>query len=151
MSMQQEHPIYLALSSGDSLPYFPGNNATRFTTLLSVPLELSGVWYISLRDVVIHLTREASKALAGHILFDVFVSEASGAILRGAESSLVCRVCAPVKRGRTLVAMSRESYDRVPIRAQYLDRVEVVIKPVFPESIAFDKQTAAYATLVLSQ
>jgi len=139
---------YLALASTDSLQYFPNNTATRFTTLLNVPLELCGKWSIALREIVIQ-TSDESKNLIGPILFDVFVTDAAGAILGGMESTLLCRVCAQTKKGRRTIAARFESCDFVPMRSFYLDRVEVIIKPVFPPSLSFDSQTPTYATLVL--
>jgi len=140
---------YLALTSTDSLQYFPNNTATRFTTVLNVPLELQGQWAIALRDIVIQMS-DVSKQLVGPILFDVFVADAVGAILGGMESTLVCRVCITQhKKGRKAIAARFESCDFVPMRAFYLDRVEVIIKPVFPRTLSFDEETPSYATLVL--
>jgi len=139
---------YLALTSKDSLQYFPNNTATHFTTLLNVPLELCGKWSMALREIVIQ-TSEESKQLVGPIIFDVFASDAVGAILGGMESTLLCRVCAQTKKGRRAIAARFESCDFVPMRAFYLDRVEVIIRPVFPSTLSFDEQAPTYATLVL--
>lgn len=140
--------VYLAVSSADSLQYFPNNNPTHFTTLLNVPLELAGDWSIALREIVLQLSN-GSRPLSTPILFDVFVTDASGAVLSGMESTLVSRVCAQTRKGKRTVSVRFESCDFVPLRTHYLDRVEVTIKPVFPSSLSFDTQTTAYATLVL--
>lgn len=143
---------YLAVSSRDSLQYFPGNKPTHFTTLLNTPLHRqAGDWFIGLRHIWIEVQQPLVSAGGVYICFDVYITQASGTLVDGCESMLVRRISTFLRKGTKVVSITFDSCDMIPIRLPHLDKIEVVIKPVQPTELSFDPETTTYATLLLSQ
>lgn len=142
---------YIVTSSKDSLAYFPNNNAAHFTTLLDRPIEITKLAFIGLRQIFIELEGLSDKG-GGHVMLDVFITQASGALLNGAESMLLRRVFGWVRRGeKAMLMMTYDSIDFVPIRLPYLDKIEVIIKPIYPANLTLNEQATTYTTLVIEQ
>lgn len=139
----------IVLSSKDSLIFFPNNTPTQFTCVLSSPIHLEGRWSIGLKDV-----RVGVKAIRTHLslincLFDVHLSQVSGTICDGEESTLLRRVYSQGTHRDDAVRQSYDNCQMIPVRVQTLDRLDVVIKPVMMEGHSFDPEVVTHATLIL--
>lgn len=142
---------FLVVSSKDSLQFFPNNKPTYFTTVLSTPLDLSGSWSIGLTEIVFDVIQpnQNNHNLRHYLLFDVYLSQSSGCLLAGIESMLLRRFFHPIKKGETTVAVDFTSVNMMPLKSAYLDRLEIIIKPVDNENILVNEQVTAHATLIL--
>ena len=143
---------YLVVSSKDSLPYFPSNSPTQFTTLLNTPLHRQGGdWFIGLRQIWLEVQGPPTSTGGLYICFDVYIPQASGTIVGGCESMLVRRICTFLRKGMNIISVTFDSCDMVPIRLPHLDKIEVLIKPVQPAELSFNPRATTYVTLLLKQ
>lgn len=146
--------IYLVVSSKDSLQFFPSNKANHFTTLLSTPLDLSGTWNVGLKEIVFNVNGSLSspRNVREYLMFDVYLSQASGCILSGVESMLLHRFFYPISKGEKTVAVSFNSVNMIPLKSSYIDRTDIIIKQVTDTSVmSVDEEATAHATLLLER
>ena len=141
----------IVLSSKDSLAFFPGNTPARFTSVLSNPMHLEGIWSIGLQDIRMGLEGVDPKEnpYMCNCVFDVHLSQINGAIANGQESTLLRRVYGRVGSRDRAVKQSYDTCQMMAIRVHNLDRFDIDIKPVDMDGRSFDPSVITHATLIL--
>jgi len=136
----------IVVSSNDSLDHFSSNSQERFVSFIDPPIELNGEQcYIGLRDILLELTEP--RVEGRHIVFDVHLIQANGTIVNGRESTLLRRVV--IKDNSASLYQDFGVPQFIPLKTGNIDHLEIEIKPVFPEKLAFAPQLPVRATLVI--
>lgn len=148
---------YIFVSNEDSIDYFPENTPTKFTSLVNLPLEIYGTWMIGLCEIFVEFdtfkeTKDIHQPGGGHVIFDVFLRQATGTMLNGQESNIIRRVTGFLRN--RILHTYHVIFDNpyfVKLKGNSLAKLEVDIKMVHPENLAFRSKTSTRATLLVKK
>jgi hypothetical protein len=116
-------------SSDDSSSFFPTNTPRDFISLFGKPIEFNSPHKVGLKQVILELKNIVNPNLKS-IVVDIFLSSISGTILNGAESTLLKRAILHSRQNSHIFFGAWDFPDLVFLRPDYLDRLEVSIRPV---------------------
>lgn len=145
--MKHKQLVHVVAASTDSPELHPTNKPDNFVSPLTQTIEMQGDWYVGLKDVFI---RGEGIQRGSFVVFDIFLSQASGLMLGGTESSCIKRVIAKATQdGQIYFKMNPAEMTSLKPAAT-LSRLSLYFSPVFPASLSFDADTPSSVTLVIS-
>jgi hypothetical protein len=117
----------IVASSDDSTSFFPSNTPHDFISLFSKPIELNSPHKVGLSQVILEFNKVVKSRT---LVVDIFLANISGTILNGAESCLLKRAILFSRANTRVCTAIWDSPDLIFFRPDYLDRLEVSIRPV---------------------
>lgn len=144
--MTSTHEVYAVCTSNDCKEYFPNNSPDQFTCQVSPPLRCQGQCYVGLKEIFVSF----EGIDKGYVIFDVFLAQSTGTILAGNQSSLLKRVMTWKRPNCDHVYICYDICNLVSLTTQTVSRLDVFIKPVFPDNISVLSDPPTSATLMFS-